>query len=143
MQLAARCSSTGATRLPERDRRKDSSAPAAAVPATVAVTAEIRAPRLMRRPLVWAGVALVNLSAMTLFIWHQTAFITVSSVGLLAGRVPGLLTAPTGGAWVAERLAWLPMFAIVLSGLCLVFRRAERALGAAKRATHLREPAVE
>jgi hypothetical protein len=67
---------------------------------------------------------------MTLFIWHQTAFITVSSVGLLAGRVPGLLTAPTDGVWVAERLAWLPMFAIVLSGLCLVFRRAERALGA-------------
>jgi hypothetical protein len=87
-----------------------------------------RLARLMRRPLAWAGVALVNLSAMTLFIWHQTAFITVSSVGLLAGRVQGLLTAPTDGVWVAERLAWLPMFAIVLSGLCLVFRRAERAL---------------
>jgi hypothetical protein len=92
-----------------------------------------RLARLMRRPLAWAGVALVNLSAMTLFIWHQTAFITVSSVGLLAGRVPGLLTAPTGGVWVAERLAWLPVFAIVLAGLCLVFRRAERALGAAER----------
>jgi hypothetical protein len=24
--------------------------------------------------------------AMTLFLWHQTAFITVSSAGLLAGR---------------------------------------------------------
>ena len=92
-----------------------------------------RLARLMRRPLAWAGVALVNLSAMTLFIWHQTAFITVSAVGLLAGRVPGLLTAPTDGVWVAERLAWLPVFAIVLSGLCLVFRRAERALGAAER----------
>ena len=57
----------------------------------------------MRRPVTWAGIALVNLSAMTLFLWHQTAFITVSSVGLLAGRVPGLLTAPTGGLWVAER----------------------------------------
>ena len=88
-----------------------------------------RLARLMRRPLAWAGVALVNLSAMTLFIWHQTAFITVSSVGLLAGRVPGLLTAPTGDVWVAERLAWLPVFAIVLSGLWLAFRRAERALG--------------
>jgi hypothetical protein len=54
-----------------------------------------------------------------LFLWHQTAFITVSSVGLLAGRVPGLLTAPTGGLWVAERLAWLPVFAIMLSGLWL------------------------
>jgi Acyltransferase family len=85
-----------------------------------------RLARLMRRPLAWAGIALVNLSAMTLFLWHQTAFVTVSSVGLLAGRVPGLLTAPTGALWVAERLAWLPVFAIVLSGLWLAFRRVER-----------------
>jgi Acyltransferase family len=82
--------------------------------------------RLMRRPLAWAGIALVNLSAMTLFLWHQTAFVAVSSVGLLVGRVPGLLTAPTGSLWVAERLAWLPVFAIVLSGLWLAFRRVER-----------------
>jgi hypothetical protein len=58
---------------------------------------------------------------------HQTAFVTVSSAGLLAGRVPGLLTAPANGAWVAERLVWLPVFAVVLSGLWLAFRRAERA----------------
>jgi fucose 4-O-acetylase-like acetyltransferase len=85
-----------------------------------------RLARLMRRPLAWAGIALVNLSAMTLFLWHQTAFITVSSAGLLAGRVPGLLTAPAGGLWVAERLVWLPVFAIMLSGLWLAFRRMER-----------------
>jgi len=85
-----------------------------------------RLARLMRRPLAWAGIALVNLSAMTLFLWHQTAFVTVSSVGLLVGRVPGLLTAPTGSLWVAERLAWLPVFAIALSGLWLAFRRIER-----------------
>jgi hypothetical protein len=84
-----------------------------------------RLARLMRRPLAWAGIALVNLSAMTLFLWHQTAFITVNSVGLLAGRVPGLLAAPTSGLWVAERLAWLPVFAIMLSGLWLTFRRVE------------------
>ena len=83
--------------------------------------------RLMRRPLAWAAIAMVNLSAMTLFLWHQTAFVTVSSVGLLAGRVPGLLTAPTSGLWVAERLIWLPVFAITLSGLWLAFRRVERA----------------
>ena len=85
-----------------------------------------RLARLMRRPLAWAAIAMVNLSAMTLFLWHQTAFVTVSSVGLLIGRVPGLLTAPTGGLWVAERLIWLPVFAIVLSGLWLAFRRMER-----------------
>lgn len=92
-----------------------------------------RLARLMRRPLAWAGIALVNLSAMTLFLWHQTAFITVSSVGLLAGRGagPGLLTAPAGGLWVAERLLWLPVFAIMLSGLWLAFRRVEVDRGAA------------
>jgi hypothetical protein len=81
---------------------------------------------LMRRPLAWAAVAMVNLSAMTLFLWHETALVTVSSLGTLIGRVPGLLTAPTSGWWVAERLAWLPVFAIVLSGLWLAFRRVER-----------------
>src|SRR6516225_798798 len=41
-QLAARCSSTGAARLPERSRSRDSTAPAPAVPPTTAVTAKIR-----------------------------------------------------------------------------------------------------
>jgi hypothetical protein len=82
--------------------------------------------RLMRRPLAWASVAMVNLSAMTLFLWHETALVTVSSLGTLIGRVPGLLTAPTSGLWVAERLVWLPVFAIVLAGLWLAFRRVER-----------------
>jgi hypothetical protein len=95
-QFAARCSTTGAARLPDPSRSRDSSAPAPAVPAATAVTAVIRAPR-----------------------------VTVSSAGLLPGRVPGLLTAPTGGLWVAERLAWLPVFAIMLSGLWLAFHRVE------------------
>ena len=82
--------------------------------------------RRMRRPLAWAGIALVNLSAMTLFIWHETALVTVSSAGLLVGRLPCLLTVPASGLWVVERLAWLPVFAIVLAGLWLAFHRVER-----------------
>jgi peptidoglycan/LPS O-acetylase OafA/YrhL len=85
-----------------------------------------RLARLMRRPLAWAAIAMVNLSAMTLFLWHQSAFVAVSSLALLAGRVPGLLTAPAGPLWVAERLAWLPVFALTLSALWLTFRRVER-----------------
>jgi peptidoglycan/LPS O-acetylase OafA/YrhL len=83
--------------------------------------------RWMRRPAAWAVVATANLSAMTLFLWHQTAFVTVCAVGLLAGRVPGLLTAPAGPAWIVERLAWLPAFAAVLAAAWLVFHRTERA----------------
>jgi hypothetical protein len=82
--------------------------------------------RWMRRPVAWAAVALANLSAMTLFLWHQTAFIVVSSAGLLAGRVPGLLTAPAGAGWVGMRVAWLPAFAAVLFVLWLAFRNLER-----------------
>ena len=83
--------------------------------------------RLMRRPLAWAAAATVNLSAMTLFLWHQTAFLAVTMAGLLLGRLPGLHTAPAGATWVAERIAWLPVFAVALAVLWLVFRRAERA----------------
>src|SRR4029077_12060406 len=60
--------------------------------------------RWMRQPVAWAVVATVNLSAMTLFLWHQTAFIAVSALGLLAGHVPGLLTALVNAAWIAERI---------------------------------------
>jgi len=83
--------------------------------------------RWMRRPLAWAAIAVANLSAMTLFLWHQTAFITVTMLGSLFGRLPGLHTAPTSLAWIAERLAWLPAFAVALGVLWAIFRRAEQA----------------
>jgi len=81
--------------------------------------------RWMRRPLAWAAIAAANLSAMTLFLWHQTAFIAVTAAGMAIGRLPGLLTAPSGAVWVAERLAWLPVFAAVLAILRAAFHRAE------------------
>lgn len=82
--------------------------------------------RLMRRPLAWAAVAVVNLSAMTLFLWHQSAFLAVTMAGAMIGRVPGLLTAPSGAVWIAERLAWLPAFAAALAVAWLLFHRFER-----------------
>src|SRR5262250_1908568 len=83
--------------------------------------------RWMRRPMAWAAVATANLSAMTLFLWHQTAFLAVTMGGWLIGRLPGLHTAPSSLLWVAERLAWLPAFAAMLAVLWAVFHRAERA----------------
>jgi hypothetical protein len=82
--------------------------------------------RWMRRPLAWAAVAAANLSAMTLYLWHQTAFLAVTAAGLAIGRLPGLLTAPSSALWVAQRLAWLPAFAAALAVLWVVFHRAER-----------------
>ena len=92
--------------------------------------------RWTRRPLAWAVIAVVNLSAMTLFLWHQTAFITVNLLGSLFGRLPGLQTAPSSLTWIVERLAWLPAFAIVLGVLWAIFRRAEQPRRG--RATHER-----
>ncbi|MFD4691409.1 acyltransferase [Streptomyces sp. NPDC058463] len=77
--------------------------------------------RVLARPAVWAAVALVNLSAMTVFLWHQTAMIVVTSTVLfVGGPLPGLHTVPDGPVWVLARLAWLPVFALVL----LVLRHA-------------------
>lgn len=80
--------------------------------------------RLLRRPAVWAPVAMINLTAMTVYCWHQTAMLLVTFVGLLAGRLPGLLDAPTGD-WPWHRLLWLPVFALALAGLTRVFHHFE------------------
>ncbi|MFI2371954.1 acyltransferase [Streptomyces sp. NPDC018833] len=70
--------------------------------------------RALARPVAWAAVALLNLCAMTVFLWHQTALMAVTATGLLIGRLPGLHTVPHDGAWVLARLAWLPVFALAL-----------------------------
>ncbi|MFI8531212.1 acyltransferase [Streptomyces aquilus] len=80
----------------------------------------------MRRPLAWAAVALVNLSAMTIFLWHQTALMATTATGLLVGRLPGLHTVPDGLGWVAARVAWLPVFAAVLAVCWTAFRGYEQ-----------------
>src|SRR5260221_5508316 len=87
----------------------------------------------MRRPVAWAAAATANLSAMTLFLCHQTAFLSVTMLGLLAGRLAGLHTAPTSFAWVGERLALLPAFAAALAVLWFVFRPVEPAPRSARR----------
>ncbi|MFF2127935.1 acyltransferase [Streptomyces olivochromogenes] len=82
--------------------------------------------RWLRRPLAWAAVALVNLSAMTIFLWHQTSMMAVTAVGLLVGRLPGLHMVPDGLGWVAARLAWLPVFAFALGVCWVAFRSYEQ-----------------
>ncbi|CAL9512866.1 acyltransferase family protein [Streptomyces sp. enrichment culture] len=91
--------------------------------------------RAMRRPAAWAAVALVNLSAMTIFLWHQTALMATTATGLLAGRLPGLHTLPDGLDWVAARLVWLPVFALVLACCWATFRSCEH--GGARRGTRV------
>ncbi|WP_079191586.1 acyltransferase family protein [Streptomyces sp. CB00455] len=83
--------------------------------------------RAMRRPGAWAKVALVNLSAMTVFLWHQTAMMTVTALGLLVSPdLPGLHTVPGAPEWIAARLLWLPVFAIALALCWATFRTYEQ-----------------
>ncbi|WP_369272468.1 acyltransferase [Streptomyces sp. R11] len=82
--------------------------------------------RTMRRPLAWAAVALLNLSAMTIFLWHQTALMATTATGLLAGHLPGLHTLPDNLTWVAARLAWLPVFTLALTACWTTFRLYEQ-----------------
>ncbi|WP_406674241.1 hypothetical protein WBK31_02035 [Nonomuraea sp. N2-4H] len=64
-------------------------------------------------------MAVVNVHAITIFLWHQTAMIAVTALGLLTGGIlPGLHTAPDSAAWVAARLAWLPVFGAALVACC-------------------------
>ncbi|MEU6462682.1 acyltransferase [Streptomyces sp. NPDC046976] len=89
--------------------------------------------RAMRRPLPWAAVATVNLSAMTIFLWHQTALMATTAATLPAGRLPGLHTVPDGPAWIAARLGWLPVFALVLAVCWGAFRSYEQGGGGRRR----------
>ncbi|TKA10225.1 acyltransferase family protein [Actinacidiphila oryziradicis] len=83
--------------------------------------------RVLKRPAAWAVVALVNLSAMTIFLWHQTAMMAVTAIGLFAGRpLTGLHTVPDGLGWVLARLAWLPVFAVSLLVCWATFRTYEQ-----------------
>ncbi|WP_443063781.1 acyltransferase family protein [Streptomyces sp. NBC_00659] len=82
--------------------------------------------RVMRRPALWAGTAFANLSAMTIFLWHQSSLMVVTALGLLAGRLPGLHTTPDSLVWVAARVAWLPVFVCALTLCWFAFSAHER-----------------
>ncbi|WP_308166134.1 acyltransferase [Actinomadura sp. NEAU-AAG7] len=73
------------------------------------------------------AVAAANRSAMTVFLWHQTAMLTVT-VGAFAaaGALPGLHTAPDRPLWLAERLPWLAVFGAALAAIGALVRRFER-----------------
>jgi hypothetical protein len=82
---------------------------------------------LRRRPAVWTGVAVVNLSAMSIFCWHQIALMLLSGVTLAIAPygLPGLHDVPADLAWVGFRLGWLAVHAVVLGGLVMLARRFE------------------
>ncbi|WP_274557926.1 acyltransferase family protein [Streptomyces spiramyceticus] len=87
----------------------------AAAQSGAAILLRDRIGKLLRRPALWAPVVVVNLSAMTILCWHQTAMLASAVPGsLLVGTVPGLTSAPDSLGWVLARAAWLPVFGALL-----------------------------
>ncbi|WP_228977497.1 acyltransferase [Streptomyces sp. DH12] len=106
----------------------------AAAQSGAAILLKDRIGALLRRPALWAPVVVVNLSAMTILCWHQTAMLAAAvPASLTAGAVPGLTTAPDTAGWILARLAWMPLFAVLL---VLIARYARGFESPWTRATH-------
>ncbi|MFE0605304.1 acyltransferase [Streptomyces sp. NPDC058892] len=84
-----------------------------------------RLARLLARPALWAPVVVVNLCAMTILCWHQTAMLAAAVPASFAGGVAGLTAAPDSPGWIAARMAWMPVFAALLVAIARYARRFE------------------
>ncbi|MFD3485567.1 acyltransferase [Streptomyces sp. NPDC058665] len=96
----------------------------AAAQSGAAILLRDRLARLLRRPAVWAPVVIINLSAMTILCWHQTAMLAAAVPASYSGEIPGLTSAPDTAGWLLARLAWMPLFA----GLLVVIAKFARPL---------------
>ncbi|MFF3425984.1 acyltransferase [Streptomyces sp. NPDC002602] len=97
----------------------------AAAQSGAAILLRDRLARLLARPALWAPVVVVNLCAMTVLCWHQTAMLAAAVPGSLLGGAAGLTTAPDSVGWLLARAAWLPVFAALLVGIARYARRFE------------------
>lgn len=77
----------------------------------------------LRRPRVWAAVIAVNLTVITIYLWHQAALILAARVVLPLG-LPD--PAPGSVPWWGVHLAWLVVPGVVLAGIVAVVGRAEQ-----------------
>ncbi len=79
--------------------------------------------RWLQRPGAWRAVVLVNLTIMSIYLWHQAALTLAARLTLPLGwpdPPPGSL------AWWAAHLAWLAVPGTLLAGIVAVVGRAEQ-----------------
>ncbi|WP_433832851.1 acyltransferase family protein [Actinoplanes sp. CA-015351] len=81
-----------------------------AVQIGVALLLWARLNQWLRHPGWWAVVAGLNLTAMTIFLWHQSALLGVTVLAGPAGP-------PDSAGWILHRLLWLPVVAVALSAV--------------------------
>ncbi|MEJ1201152.1 MULTISPECIES: acyltransferase [unclassified Streptomyces] len=97
----------------------------AAAQSGAAILLRDRLARLLRRPALWAPVVIINLSAMTILCWHQTAMLAAAVPAAHFGEIPGLTTAPDTAGWILARTAWMPLFAGLLVAIAKFARPLE------------------
>ncbi|MEW2621402.1 acyltransferase [Streptomyces sp. NPDC048106] len=91
-----------------------------------------RAARLLRRRAVWKPVVALNVVAITVFLWHMTAYLAALWVYERLGHT--LLPEPTA-AWWAQRWYWLLAPLVALLALIAVFAPVEiKTRGSARKA---------
>ncbi|MFF3016782.1 acyltransferase [Streptomyces sp. NPDC057939] len=90
---------------------------------------------LLARPLLWAPVVVVNLCAMTILCWHQSAMLAAAVPASLVGEVAGLTTAPVTAGWIVARAAWMPVFGLLLVVIARYARRFEAPPGDGRRSS--------
>ena len=93
--------------------------------AQIGVAVLLRPPlaRWLARPRAWAVVVVVNLSVVTIYLWHQAALTVAARLVLPLGwpQPP-----PGSPAWWVAHLLWLLVPGAVLAGMVLLAGRAER-----------------
>jgi hypothetical protein len=87
--------------------------------------------RLMARARAWHAIVSLGGISMTLFLWHLTAAVVVTGIGLFAFHGAVLRIVPGSGLWWAVRPAWFAVCVLVTLGLAAVFARFEWAVGEA------------
>ena len=80
------------------------------------------ATRLLRRPGVWKPVVALNVVAITVFLWHMTAYLVVLWIYERLGHT---LPAEPTADWWAQRWFWLLAPLAVFIALIAVFARVE------------------
>lgn len=80
--------------------------------------------RWCTRPKVWTGVALVNLHAITLYLWNMVAGVLAALVFFAVGLVDRLV--PPSPEWWMWRPVWFAVCIPILLGLIVLFGRFER-----------------
>ena len=88
------------------------------------ITVTPAAQRLLRRQVLWKPVVVLNAVALTVFLWHMTAYLAVVWA---YERTGATLLAEPDRAWWAQRWLWLLAPLGVLLVLTAVFARVEAA----------------